>query len=266
MTKFIGIVTLFPESFTALTSSGVVAKALKSSRVKLEFFNPRDYTQDKHRTVDEQPYGGGQGMLLKYEPVAAALDAAIAASHKAGHDKKSKPPIIFFSPQGTKLRQALAPSYAQLSSMILLSGCYEGIDERIITAYVDLELSIGDYILSSGDLAIMVFMNVIARLWESTLGSALSAQYDSFAEGLLEEPYYTRPASLSTSTDAQKTGKYARVGVNLQVPELLRTGNHAQITQWKRAQSLSRTWRKRPDLLADKKLSLTDKKLLLDTN
>ncbi len=257
--KFIGVISLFPESFDALTSYGVIGRAFRADAIQLEFFNPRDYTADKHQTVDDQPYGGGQGMLLKYAPLAAALDHANTYAVEKGF---AKPRVIYLSPQGSPLRQAKVASYAELTSMILLAGCYEGIDARIIDAYVDEELSIGDYILSGGELAAMVLLNTIARLWDSSLGNPLSAEFESFRDELLEEPQYTRPFEVKDSD----RGKFARKDIDLQVPEVLRKGNHKDIKEWKKGQSLVKTWRKRPDLLSKKKLSLTEQKLLLKSN
>ncbi|MBE8182244.1 MAG: tRNA (guanosine(37)-N1)-methyltransferase TrmD [Candidatus Portiera sp.] len=257
--RFIGIVSLFPEAFTALTSYGVVGRALREEAVQLEFFNPRDYTTDKHRTVDEQPYGGGQGMLLKYAPLAAALDHAKASASKGDF---ASPRVVYLSPQGRQLNQSIGASYSKETSLILLAGCYEGIDERIVSAYVDEELSIGDYILSGGELAAMVFMNSVARLWEDCLGNPQSAKFESFQDGLLEEPQYTRPSEIM----ADARGKFARDEVNLKVPPVLCKGNHKDIKEWKKGQSLVRTWQKRPDLLSKTKLSPNEQKLLLLSN
>ena len=250
--KFIGIVSLFPDSFTTLTSYGVIGRSLKN--IDLEFFNPRDWAADKHRTVDEQPFGGGQGMLMKYTPLAATLDSAIQTAAEKGH---KRPQIIYFSPQGRRFRQSKAQKYAEYPAMILLSGCYEGIDQRLLDAYVDQELSLGDYVLSSGDLPIMVFINSIARLWNSSLGSELSAKFDSFSEDLLEENQYTRPARLG------KLSKFAAKDIDVEVPPVLSGGNHQKIKEWKRGDSLVKTWRNRPDLLKKKHLSIKDKKILL---
>lgn len=250
---------MFPESFDSLTSCGVVGRALRDPQVMLEFFNPRDYATDKHRTVDEQPYGGGQGMLLKYDTLAAALDNAKARCEELGFKHA---PVIYLSPQGRQLNQTITKDYSKLDAMILLSGCYEGIDERIITAYVDEELSIGDYILSGGELAAMVLINAIARLWDESLGNPQSAEFETFNDGLLEEPQYTRPAEIATD----EAGKFARKGADLQVPAVLSGGNHKEISEWKQGQALARTWRKRPDLLSKKKLTQKEQKLLLLSN
>ena len=251
--KFVGIVSIFPDSFAALTSYGVVGRALQSDKVNLKIFNPRDYAKDKHKHVDETPYGGGEGMLMQYKPLKGAITEAIAKADEYGY---KKPKVVFFSPQGMLFRHKVAQKYATEDAMILISGCYEGIDQRVISSYVDDEISIGDYVLSGGELAIMVFMNAIARLWEATLGNVNSSLFDSFSDDLLEEPQYTRPAEVTdpVMTDTDK----------LSVPKVLLSGNHKEIARWKRCQSLGRTWVKRPDLLAKQELSINDKKLLME--
>ena len=252
--KFIGLVSLFPEAFSSLTSYGVVGSALNSDKVRLEYFNPRDYASDKYGSVDDAPYGGGQGMVLKYDTTAKALDAAFASAQKLGY---KRPKVLFFSPQGKKLKQSSVADYAAADDLILLSGCYEGVDERIVASYVDEEISIGDYILSSGELAAMVFLNLVVRQWDETLGNKLSKELESFSNNLLEEPHYTRPRALTA------TGKHALSKEKLEVPDTLCGGNHQAILDWRRQQALGRTWLRRPELLAKQKLSIKDKKLLL---
>lgn len=232
-----------------------------SSKVCLKIFNPRAQVTGKHRHIDDAPYGGGEGMLMQYEPLSASIKEALAKAKECGH---KKPKVVFLSPQGRLFHQKLAKKYAKEDAIILISGCYEGIDERIVSLYVDEEISIGDYILSGGELAIMIFMNVVARLWDSTLGNVNSALTDSFENGLLEEPQYTRPAILAASIDKKSKVPSAKVSKALKVPEILLSGNHKKINQWKRCQSLGRTWVKRPNLLANVELSISDKKLLLN--
>ncbi len=270
--KFVGIVSIFPDSFAALTSYGVVGRALQSDKVNLKIFNPRDYAKDKHKHVDETPYGGGEGMLMQYKPLKGAITEAIAKADEYGY---KKPKVVFFSPQGMLFRHKIAQKYATEDAMILISGCYEGIDQRVISSYVDDEISIGDYVLSGGELAIMVFMNAIARLWEATLGNVNSSLFDSFSDDLLEEPQYTRPAEVTGTTKAkspapintatpEETDPAMTDTDKLSVPKVLLSGNHKEIARWKRCQSLGRTWVKRPDLLAKQELSINDKKLLME--
>jgi len=234
------LVTLFPDMFRALDEQGVTGRAVDRGLVELGFWNPRDYTQDVHRTVDDRPYGGGPGMVMKVEPLKAAIEHAKAAA-------KPGTPVIYLSPQGRRLDQAAAKGLAKRDGMILIAGRYEGIDERIIDYYVDEEWSIGDYVLSGGELAAMVLMDAVIRLIPGVLGDAGSAEQDSHVDGLLDCPHYTRPEEID-----------GRV-----VPPVLLSGNHKAIARWRLQQSLGRTWLRRPDLIKDRKLT-ADEQILLD--
>jgi tRNA (guanine37-N1)-methyltransferase len=221
MSLRVTIVTLLPEMFQALTDYGITGRAVKQGLLQIELLNPRNFTSDKHRTVDDRPYGGGPGMLMKVAPLKAALAAAGEPRH-----------VVYLSPQGRKLDQQLVQQLRQHQHLVLLCGRYEGIDERLIEAEVDEEVSIGDFVLSGGELAAMTVLDAMIRLEPGALGHQLSAQQDSFVEGLLDHPHYTRPALL----DGQ------------QVPEVLLGGDHQQIRRWRLKQSLGRTWQRRPDL------------------
>lgn len=234
-----GLVTLFPEMFTAFTEQGVSGRAVQNGLLNVEFFNPRNFTHDKHRTVDDRPYGGGPGMLMMVQPLSDAIDAAKAAS-------KSKAKVVYMSPQGQPLTQQLAQSLAEEESLILVAGRYEGIDERVIQSHVDMEISIGDYVLSGGELPAMVLMDTVSRLVPGVLGHASSAVEDSFNNGLLDCPHYTRPEVLNGEP----------------VPKVLLSGNHEKIRQWRLQQSLGRTWLRRPELLNSLALTEEQKRLL----
>ena len=242
----IAIITLFPEMFTALTEYGVTGRAVKHGLVQTQCWNPRDFTKDKHRTVDDRPYGGGPGMLMKTEPVVAAIDAA--RSELTGSiNKGTRPKVICLSPQGKRLKQKDIEGLAKESSLILLCGRYEGIDERVIETQVDEEYSLGDYVISGGELAAMVLMDAMIRLQPEALGHEDSVSEDSFAAGLLDYPHYTRPEDFS----------------GYRVPEVLLSGDHAAIARWRLKQSLGRTWLRRPDLLDEFNLN-DEQKVLLD--
>lgn len=236
-----GVVTLFPEMFDALTEHGVTGRAVKRGQLSLEFSNPRDFTYDRHRTVDDRPFGGGPGMLMKVEPL---LEAISAIQQKA----PSTPRVIYLSPQGQPLTQQRAKELAQLDSLVLLCGRYEGIDERIVEMCVDEEISIGDYVLSGGELGAMVLLDAITRLIPGVLGHADSATEDSFSEGWLDCPHYTRPEEFAGQ----------------RVPEVLLSGNHALIRRWRLKQSLGRTWLRRPELLAELSLDKEQQQLLAE--
>lgn len=236
-----GVVTLFPEMFDALTEHGVTGRAVKRGQLSLEFSNPRDFTYDRHRTVDDRPFGGGPGMLMKVEPL---LEAISAIQQKA----PSTPRVIYLSPQGQPLTQQRAKELAQLDSLVLLCGRYEGIDERIVEMCVDEEISIGDYVLSGGELGAMVLLDAITRLIPGVLGHADSAAEDSFSEGWLDCPHYTRPEEFAGQ----------------RVPEVLLSGNHALIRRWRLKQSLGRTWLRRPELLAELSLDKEQQQLLAE--
>lgn len=232
----IDVVSLFPELVAAVAACGVTGRAVDRGLLELGMWNPRDYTADRHRTVDDRPYGGGPGMLMKVEPLRLALHAARAAGGK----------VIYLSPQGRRLDQAAVRRFAAGGNLVLLAGRYEGIDERLVTLEVDEEWSIGDYVLSGGELAAMVVIDAVARLLPGALGDADSAEQDSFMEGLLDCPHYTRPEQVD----------------GLQVPAVLREGNHAEIARWRRKQALGRTLERRPDLLQGLDLSDEDRRLL----
>ncbi|SDB13706.1 tRNA (Guanine37-N(1)-) methyltransferase [Pseudidiomarina indica] len=229
----VGVISLFPEMFQAITSNGVTGRAVRDGLLELTLINPRDFTHDRHRTVDDRPYGGGPGMLMMVQPL---TDAIAAAKQQLGADTK----VIYLSPQGRKLDHDGVQSLAQHDKLILIAGRYEGIDERVITRHVDEEWSIGDYVLSGGELPAMVMIDAIARLIPGVLGHQDSAQEDSFATGLLDCPHYTRPEVLDGEA----------------VPSVLLSGNHEQIRRWRLQQALGRTWLRRPELI--KNLALTD--------
>ena len=238
----IGIITLFPEMFSALTEYGVSGRAVKQGLVQAQCWNPRDFTQDKHRTVDDRPYGGGPGMLMKTEPIVAAIEAARTELEGSG----DRPKVLCLSPQGRKLEQKDIDRLAKESSLILLCGRYEGIDERVLETQVDEEYSLGDSVSSGGELAAMVLMDAMIRLQPEALGHADSASEDSFATGLLDFPHYTRPEDFAGH----------------RVPKVLLSGDHAAIARWRLKQSLGRTWLRRPDLLNEIELDDEQKVLL----
>ncbi|AEE23689.1 tRNA (guanosine(37)-N1)-methyltransferase TrmD [Paraglaciecola chathamensis] len=237
--RWFGVVSLFPEMFQTFTEQGVTGRAVKSGKLKVDFFNPRDFTHDKHRTVDDRPYGGGPGMLMMVQPL---LDAIRAAKQAA--EKKTK--VIYLSPQGKTLTQRGVKQLSENESVILVAGRYEGIDERVIEAEIDEEWSVGDYILSGGELPAMILMDAVARLVPGVLGHAQSAEQDSFSDGLLDCPHYTRPENLNGQS----------------VPSVLLSGDHQKIKQWREKQSLGRTWQRRPELLNDLALTEEQQRLL----
>lgn len=232
------LVSVMPDMFRALTEQGVCARALKRGIAELVVWNPRDFTSDVHRTVDDRPYGGGPGMVMMVEPLEAAIKAAKAAAPASR--------VAYLSPQGRRFDQQAARELSERPGMILVAGRYEGIDERLIERCVDEEWSLGDYVLSGGELAAMVMMDAVIRLLPGALGAADSAQQDSYMDGLLDCPHYTRP-ELSGGSG---------------VPEVLLSGNHRAIRRWRLQQSLGRTWLRRPDLLAGRELSQEERELL----
>lgn len=236
---FIGVVSLFPEMFRAITDYGVTGRAAKSGLLSVQCWSPRDFTYDQHRTVDDRPYGGGPGMLMMVQPLREAIHAVKTA---AGEGVK----VIYLSPQGRKLDQPGVYELAANQKIILVCGRYEGIDERVIQTEIDEEWSIGDYVLSGGELPAMTLIDSVARCIPGVLGHQTSAEQDSFANGLLDCPHYTRPEVLG----------------GMKVPPVLLSGNHVEIRRWRLKQSLGRTWLRRPELL--KCLALTDElKVLL---
>lgn len=234
-----GVVTLFPEMFRALTDYGVSGRALQKGVVSLDCWNPRDYTHDVHRTVDDRPFGGGPGMVMKVEPLQAAIRAARSAAGK---------PVstIYLSPQGRRLTQGGVEELAKRSHIVLVCGRYEGIDERVLESEIDEEWSVGDFVLSGGEPAALAMLDAVIRLQPGVLNHELSAVQDSFAAGLLDCPHYTRPEVIDGRT----------------VPAVLRSGDHEKIRRWRLQQALGRTWLRRPDLLAAKALTEEEKTLL----
>ncbi len=232
------VITLFPDFMRQCADVGVVGRARERGLLQLETWNPRDYASGNYRRVDDRPFGGGPGMLMLIEPLRACIDAARAAAGPA--------PLIYLSPQGERLTQATVRRLAVLPRALLLCGRYEGIDERLIAREVDEEISIGDYVLSGGELAAAVLLDAIGRLQDGALNDADSAAQDSFEDGLLDCPHYTRSDSVGT----------------IGIPEVLLSGDHAAIRRWRRQQSLGRTWLRRPDLLARVQLGKVDRELL----
>ena len=233
------LVTLFPEMFDAIMDHGVTGRAVDRGILQLGFENPRDYTQDRHRTADDRPYGGVPGMVMMVEPLSKAIQAARA---KLQGEAK----VIYMSPQGRVLDQRGVVELSQHQNLIVIAGRYEGVDERLIQSQVDEEWSIGDYVLSGGELAAMVMIDSVARLLPGVLGHQESAVQDSFYQGLLDHPHYTRP---------EKMGEGA-------VPGVLLSGDHKAIERWRHKQALGRTWLRRPDLLRNRPLSDEQQKLL----
>ncbi|WP_086004891.1 tRNA (guanosine(37)-N1)-methyltransferase TrmD [Reinekea blandensis] len=234
-----GLVTLFPEMFNAFTDYGVSGRAVKNGLISVDCWNPRDFTHDRHRTVDDRPFGGGPGMLMKVQPLRDAIHAAKAAS-----ERPSK--VIYMSPQGRKLDQQGAGELVRNERLIFVCGRYEGIDERLIETEIDEEWSLGDFVLSGGEMAAMTFMDTLCRLIPGVLGHEQSSVEDSFYDGLLDCPHYTRPEVLE----------------DLTVPEVLLSGHHDNIRRWRAKQALGRTWLRRPDLLEGRVLSKEQRTLL----
>ena len=225
---------------SAASSYGVTGKAIDNGIVQLSTWNPRDYTHDKHRTVDDRPYGGGPGMVMKYQPL---FDAVSAAKQDSGSINAK---VVYLSPQGRSITQDLLIEAAASSQLILVAGRYEGIDERFIEKVCDEEWSLGDYVISGGELAALIVIDGITRLLPGVLGDEDSAKQDSHMDGLLDYPHYTRPEIIEDSV----------------VPEVLLSGNHAEIERWRTKQALGRTWQRRPDLLETKQLSAFQRQLL----
>ncbi|MFD1381795.1 tRNA (guanosine(37)-N1)-methyltransferase TrmD [Rhodanobacter aciditrophus] len=234
----IGVVTLFPEMFQAITQHGVTGRAIKSGLIEIDFFNPRTFTHDRHNTVDDRPYGGGPGMLMKVQPLKDAIESAKQWVPNAK--------VIYLSPQGRTLTQEGVQQLAKQAEFILVAGRYEGVDERLIQSQVDEEWSIGDFVLSGGELPAMVLMDSVFRMVPGVLGKQASADEDSFADGLLDCPHYTRPEVLDGEP----------------VPPVLLSGNHEAIRRWRLKQKLGRTWQRRPDLLQNLELDKEQQKLL----
>lgn len=236
----IDVITLFPEEFRAMSGFGVTGRAIADHKLDVAVINPRDFALDKHRSVDDRPYGGGPGMVMTVEPLRSAIHAA-----KDQQDGICK--VSLLSPQGRKLDQQGIIEFAGRPGLILVCGRYEGIDERLIDLEIDEEWSIGDYVISGGELAAAVVVDAVARMIPGILGDEESAQQDSFMDGLLDHPHYSRPRSMD----------------GMDVPEVLVSGNHEAIRQWRRKQAVGRTWLRRPELLDETKLD-NETRLLLD--
>ena len=232
------VVSLFPDLFGILARQGVTGRALDRGIAQLHLWNPRDYTQDVHRTVDDRPYGGGPGMVMKVEPLRAAIENARNAAPESR--------VAYLTPQGRTLDQSVMAEIAAKSGWILIAGRYEGIDERLVEHYVDEEWSIGDYVVSGGELPAMVVMDAVIRLLPGALGHADSAREDSYVDGLLDYPHYTRPEQVADE----------------RVPAVLLSGDHGAVGRWRLQQALGRTWLRRPDLLERRRLSAEEQALL----
>lgn len=243
------VVSLFPEMFTALTQSGVTRRAFEQGRWGLQIWNPRDFTQDRHRTVDDRPYGGGPGMVMLARPLEAAIGAARQRQVDLG---LPAPRVVFMSPQGKPLTHERAMALKNEPGLVVLCGRYEAVDQRLLDRCVDEEISIGDFVLSGGELPAMALMDAVVRLLPGVLGDEASAVEDSFVNGLLDSPHYTRP----------------EVYEGEPVPPVLMGGNHAEIMKWRRQRMLEATWKKRPDQLerarAAGQLSKLDEKFLAE--
>ena len=234
-----GVVSLFPEMFAAVTKCGVTRRACENGLIEVHTYNPRDFTHDKYQTVDDKPYGGGPGMLMKVQPLRDAIKAARAQA-------PSGTKVVCMSPQGEQLNHSLVTRFHSWGSMILVAGRYEGIDERVLQTEVDLEVSIGDYVLSGGELPAMCIIDAVSRLVPGVLGDIRNMQEDTFAQGLLHFPQYTRPEVID----------------GLSVPEVLLSGDHEKIRKWRLQQALGRTYERRADLLEGRELGSQELKLL----
>jgi tRNA (guanine37-N1)-methyltransferase len=237
------VITIFPEMFDALIDYGITRRALEDQRFGLKTWDPRDFTKDNYRRVDDRPYGGGPGMVMLAEPLQAAIEAAKAHQRAEGVEA---PKVLLMSPQGERLSEALVQELSSEAGLVLVAGRYEGIDERLVQKHVDREISIGDYVTSGGELPAMVVIDALVRRLPGSLNDAESALQDSFSAGLLDWPHYTRP----------EEWKEARV------PEVLLSGNHAAIARWRRKQALGRTYDRRPELIDESKLAREDRQLL----
>jgi tRNA (guanine37-N1)-methyltransferase len=235
----IDVVTLFPEMLDAVSKAGITGRAVEKGLLEIQRWNPRDYATDRHHTVDDRPYGGGPGMVMMVEPLRSAI-------REAREQAPQGAPVIHLSPQGRVLDQAGLRELADLPGLILVASRYEGVDERLIDAEIDQEWSIGDYVLSGGELAAMVIIDGVTRLLPGALGHEDSAEQDSFSDGLLDYPHYTRPEDMEGQS----------------VPEVLRSGDHQAIHRWRQKQALGRTWLRRPDLLKGLKLDEVQQRLL----
>jgi tRNA (guanine37-N1)-methyltransferase len=237
------VISIFPEMLEAVSRHGITRRALEERLFELETWDPRDFTTDNYRRVDDRPYGGGPGMVMLAEPLQACIDAAKSRQREAGVER---PKVLLMSPQGERLTEKLVRELAAEPGLVLIAGRYEGVDERVVKKSVDREISIGDYVTSGGELPAMVVIDCIVRRLPGSLNDAESASQDSFSAGLLDWPHYTRPEEWNEA----------------RVPEVLMSGNHAVIARWRRKQALGRTWERRPDLIDEAKLSREDRQLL----
>ncbi|TNF87641.1 MAG: tRNA (guanosine(37)-N1)-methyltransferase TrmD [Gammaproteobacteria bacterium] len=238
-----GVISLMTEMVDAASRAGVFGRAIEQGILSLELFDPRAHTTDRHHTVDDRPYGGGPGMVMMVAPLLAALDEAKAAAGRQGIEA----PVVYLSPQGARLDQQMVNEFAKMPGLILLGGRYEGIDERVVDR-VDRIVSIGDYVLSGGELPALVMMDAIARHLPGTLGNSASVAEESHLDGLLDYPHYTRPEMAGSQS----------------VPEVLTSGDHAAIKRWRLKQALRSTWLARPDLLTARPLSALERELLAE--
>jgi tRNA (guanine37-N1)-methyltransferase len=241
--KHFDVITIFPAMLDALLDHGITRRAMDEKLFDLATWDPRDFTADSYRRVDDRPYGGGPGMVMLAEPLQAAIEAAKARQREAG---VGRPLVVLMSPQGERLGEPLVKDLSQAEGLVVIAGRYEGLDERLVRRSVDREVSIGDYVTSGGELPAMVLIDCLVRRLPGSLNDAQSAAQDSFSDGLLDWPHYTRPEEWQES----------------RVPEVLMSGNHAAIARWRRKQALGRTWDRRRDLIDETKLSREDRQLL----
>jgi tRNA (guanine37-N1)-methyltransferase len=248
--KHFDVVTIFPEMLDALADHGITRRALDEGRFEMKAWDPRDFTQDSYRRVDDRPYGGGPGMVMMPGPLEACIEAAKARQKAAGVER---PQVVLMSPQGERLGEDLVRELVAIEGLVVIAGRYEGLDERLVEKVVDREVSIGDYVTSGGELPAMVMIDCIVRRLPGSLNDEGSAEQDSFAvqsaslpRGLLDTPHYTRPEEWK----------------GMKVPDVLLSGNHAAIARWRRKQALGRTWERRPELIDEKSLAKDDRQLL----
>ncbi|HXS54402.1 MAG TPA: tRNA (guanosine(37)-N1)-methyltransferase TrmD [Usitatibacter sp.] len=241
--KHFDVITIFPEMLQAVSHYGITRRALEDGLFGLKTWDPRNFTADAYRRVDDRPYGGGPGMVMMAEPLQAAIEAARARQRDAG---VPRPMVVLTSPQGERLTERIVRELEPAQGLVIVAGRYEGVDERLVAKHVDREISIGDYVTSGGELPAMVLIDCLVRRLPGSLGDGRSAVEDSFSAGLLDWPHYTRPEAWQGA----------------EVPEVLMSGNHAAIARWRRKQALGRTWERRPDLVDESALSKEDRELL----